>query len=154
MQGKFKPNRPDKYKGDTDSIFWRSSWELVLMKFLDNTPEVLAWNSEEVQIPYYDPVKGKSRRYFMDFKCWVKTHDGSVKIILIEVKPKSQTRPPRNTGKKSEKTLLLEKTTWITNQAKWKAAKEYCDKQGWLFKIITEDELFSGIDKGYKRKKK
>jgi len=31
--------------------------------------------------------------------------------------------------------------TWGVNQAKWKAAKEYCEKKGWEFRILTEKEL-------------
>jgi hypothetical protein len=31
--------------------------------------------------------------------------------------------------------------TWGVNDAKWKAAREYCDKKGWSFEIFTEKEL-------------
>jgi hypothetical protein len=31
--------------------------------------------------------------------------------------------------------------TWGVNQAKWKAAMEFCADRKWVFKLITEDEL-------------
>jgi hypothetical protein len=32
-------------------------------------------------------------------------------------------------------------TTWGVNEAKWKAAKEFCFNRGWKFQIFTEKEL-------------
>ena len=59
---------------------------------------------------------------------------------MIEVKPKKQTRPPiRKT--KPTKSYIYECTTYAVNQAKWKAAKDWCDDRKIEFKIITEDEL-------------
>lgn len=31
--------------------------------------------------------------------------------------------------------------TWGVNEAKWKAAEEYCKDRGWKFIIMTEHEL-------------
>ena len=54
---------------------------------------------------------------------------------------------------KQPKTLLInglssflskkEKLTWIVNVAKWKAAELYCQKHNFVFKLLTEKELFS-----------
>jgi hypothetical protein len=30
---------------------------------------------------------------------------------------------------------------WVKNQAKWKAAKEYCDDRNYEFRIMTEVDL-------------
>jgi len=32
--------------------------------------------------------------------------------------------------------------TWITNKAKWDAARRVSEAKGWEFKILTEDDLF------------
>jgi hypothetical protein len=32
--------------------------------------------------------------------------------------------------------------TWGVNEAKWKAAQEYCLDRGWVFQIMTEKQLF------------
>jgi hypothetical protein len=61
--------------------------------------------------------------------------------MLLEVKPKQQTKEPKVQKRKS-KQYITEVTTWAVNQAKWKYAKEYCLDRGWEFKILTEEEIF------------
>lgn len=148
MKGKFTPKNPDKYAGNVNKITFRSSWEHVFMRFCDSTPGVLKWSSEETIIPYFDPVTQAHRKYYMDFSMMVTTPNGP-KHILVEIKPYKQTIKPRANKNKSEKTMITEAATWLTNDAKWKAAREYCQTIGWGFQIITENELFGGIDKGY-----
>ena len=36
---------------------------------------------------------------------------------------------------------MRESFEYIKNQAKWSAAKQYCDDKGMQFKIITEKDL-------------
>ena len=160
VSGKYKPQNPGKYRGDVDKITFRSSWELSFMRWADSTPEILAWESERTIIQYFDPTtldefgRPKPRRYFMDFLAIVKKADGSIKTILIEIKPYKQTIRPRRVASKSEKTMDDEYKTWMKNQAKWAAAKELCRQKNWEFVVITEKTLFAGIDKGFKAKKK
>lgn len=153
LKGKFTPNNPKKYVGDLDKITYRSSWERAFMSWCDNTPEIIGWSSETAVVPYFDPVAQKARRYYIDFKILTKRSDGSFKVTLIEIKPYKQTIKPRPNKRKSEKTVMMEQATWITNKAKWTAAKAYAAQRGWEFKIITEKEIFGGIDKGYPAKK-
>lgn len=136
-QGWFKPKNPQKYKGDPTNIQYRSGWELKLMAYLDNHPEILQWSSEEIVIPYRSPKDNRVHRYFPDF--WIKKTDGSVSII--EVKPLKEVKEPVATPKKRKGTFLREVITYGINQAKWKAAKEYCFERGWNFQVITEKEL-------------
>jgi len=110
------------------------------MVYCDNEPNVLEWSSEEVVIPYISPVDGKYHRYFPDFKIKIKTKSGQVKTHLIEVKPLAQTVPPVKKSRITPK-YITEVTTWGVNQAKWKAAEEFCDLQGWEFTKMTEKEL-------------
>jgi hypothetical protein len=67
--------------------------------------------------------------------------DGSIKTMLLEVKPKAQTLEPK-VPKRRTKRFISEVMTYGVNQAKWKAAREYCEFKGWEFQIITETELF------------
>ena len=138
-KGKFKPINPNKYAGDVKNIIFRSLWERRFMKYCDTNRNVIAWNSEEVVIPYKSPIDGKYHRYYPDFLIRIKSSDDTKKTILIEVKPKKETRPP----KKRKKTVryLQEVKTWGVNEAKWKAAEEYCKDRKWEFKILTEDHL-------------
>lgn len=140
MKGFFRPTNPQKYKGDSTSIVYRSSWELKFMMYLDKHPEVLSWGSEEIIIPYRSPIDNKVHRYFPDFIVTKLNREGKRETILIEVKPEHQTKPPKRQSKPTKR-YLTEVTTWGVNEAKWKAANEYCKDRGWTFHIFTEREL-------------
>lgn len=140
LQGKYIVRNPEKYIGDHKNVIYRSSWELKVLSWLDNNTNVVSFSSEELVIPYVSPVDGRWHRYFPDFLIKVRTKDGSLKTILIEVKPKKQTQEPVK-KKRITKQYINEVATWGVNQAKWKAAKEYCDDRKWEFKLITEDHL-------------
>jgi hypothetical protein len=127
---------------------------MAFMGWCDSTPAVLAWSSETVIIPYFDPVKNCERKYFMDFRIVTKQADGSVKVTLVEIKPYKQTIKPRATYNKSDKTILTERLEYATNSAKWAAAEKFCEALGWNFVKITEKELFGGIDRGFQAPKK
>lgn len=138
--GRFTPSNPQKYIGDYKNIIYRSSWECMCMSWFDRNPDILSWGSEEVIVPYKSPVDGRWHRYFPDFVVKVKTKDNKMKTMMIEVKPKKQTEPPEQ-RKRITKQYITEVATWGVNQAKWKAATEYCLDRGWEFKIITEQHL-------------
>ena len=143
-KGKFKPKNRAKYKGDHTAITYRSLWELRFMRYLDTTASVLKWSSEEIVIPYRSPIDGRRHRYFPDFWVRVKTSEGLVKESLIEVKPKAQCSPPKGAPPKDRRKrgrFIREVKTWGINEAKWKAAKAYCDDRKWGWKILTEDDL-------------
>lgn len=146
-QGFFKPNNPHKYKGDPTNIVYRSSWELRLFGYLDMHPNVIKWSSEEFFIPYKSPIDGRWHRYFPDVYVEQINKDGKKQTVLIEIKPDAQTRPPDMKNKttpkgKISRRFLNEVKTWGTNEAKWKAAQEYCIDRGWIFQIMTEKHLF------------
>ena len=138
--GKFTPDNPQKYIGDYKNIIYRSSWECKFMSWLDKNPNIISWCSEELIIPYVSPSDGKVHRYFPDFVVKIKTKDGSTKTMVVEVKPKKQTKEPEK-QKRMTKQYIQEVVTWGVNQAKWKAATEYCLDRGWEFKVITEVDL-------------
>ncbi len=146
-QGKFRPKNPHKYKGDSSNIIYRSSWELKLFNYLDQHPSVQKWSSEEFFIPYISPIDGKWHRYFPDVYVEQINTNGKKQTVLIEVKPDAQTRPPELKNRLTTKgnisrRYLNEVKTWGTNEAKWKAAQEFCVDRGWTFQILTEKQLF------------
>jgi hypothetical protein len=140
VQGKFNPKLPEKYKG-TFPIIYRSSMELKSMRWMDNNPNVLKWTSETVIIPYTSPADGKIHRYFTDLSCEMKMKDGTIKKLIIEVKPERQTVPPTESSKKKRKTIIYERYNYAINCAKWEAAKNWCNKKGYIFLILTEKHL-------------
>ena len=140
MKGRYKPLNPKKYKGDPTNIIYRSSWERRCMIYFDRTPNILEWQSEEFFIPYKSPVDGKIHRYFPDFKIKVMNKHKDIDSIIIEVKPFKQTQPPVIQTRKTKR-YLTEVTTFLKNEAKWKAALNFCKDRKWKFQIITEKEL-------------
>ena len=138
--GKFTPKNPQKYIGDYNNIVYRSSWECKVMDWLDRNDSIISWASEELIIPYISPADNKFHRYFPDFLVKAKTRDGKFKTILIEVKPKKQTLPPEP-KKRVTKQYINEVVTYGVNQAKWKAATEFCLDRGWEFRVMTEEHL-------------
>lgn len=147
MKGYFKPLNPGKYKGDPTQIVYRSSWELQYMRELDMLANVIEWSSEETVIRYPDPFHlYKYRRYFVDFKVKLRMPDGKIITRLIEIKPHAQTIPPKIT-KTKRGSISKPYYTYVINQSKWKAAKEYCDKRGWEFSVITEKHVPSWVKK-------
>lgn len=137
---KYKPINPEKYDGDPTNIICRSSWEIRFASWCDKNPSVLSWKSEEVIIPYVCPTDNRVHRYFVDFMVKVKTKSGATRSYLVEIKPYMQTLPPKYPGKRTKR-YLTESLTFMKNQAKWEAARNYCKTRDVEFLIITEHEL-------------
>lgn len=143
-KGRFKCKNPNKYAGDSNNIVYRSGMELRFMSWLDNHPDIIKWASEEMSVQYYDPVTRKKRRYFPDMVVQRRGIDGSVVTIMIEIKPASQSKPPKMAkvpSLKAKRRYGKAVKTWATNQAKWKAACEFCEDQGWTFQVLNEKHL-------------
>lgn len=138
-QGIFKPKNPNKYIGSTP--VYRSMLELKAFRYLDNNPNVLTWSSESVVIPYISPADGKMHRYFVDLVAKLKSKDGTIKKLLIEIKPEKQTLPPVDTGRKKQSTILYERYHFAVNSAKWEAARSWCGQKGFTFIILNEKHL-------------
>ena len=141
-KGIFQPKNASKYRGNPSNIVYRSGWELKLMIHLDSHPDVLEWASEEIIIPYRSPLDGKIHRYFPDFYVKKRNPEGIIEKVLIEVKPAAQVKQPViQESKKPSRKYIKEVATYAVNQAKWKAAEEYCLDRQWKFMLMTEKEL-------------
>ena len=141
LQGKFRPENPDKYKGDPSNIVYRSSWERIFCNWCDKNDKITKWQSEEKAIPYYDPVAQKNRRYFPDFIIQFERKDGVMMTEMIEIKPQKQIDGPPKNPKRRTKAWMNAVQTYITNQAKWEAACSYCEDRGMSFRLISEKHL-------------
>lgn len=138
-QGRYLPSYPKKYRGDSTNIIYRSLWERKFMVYCDLNDHILEWASEEIAIPYKSPIDNRWHRYYPDFYVKIKNNDG-VKVYIIEVKPKKQTVPPKPPKRKT-KQYINEVFAYTRNQAKWKAAYEWCLDRKYEFKVLTEIEL-------------
>tara|TARA_B100001939_G_scaffold136824_2_gene118816 strand:+ start:2520 stop:2957 length:438 start_codon:yes stop_codon:yes gene_type:complete len=140
-KGKYKPEYPKKYKGDPTNIIYRSLWERKFMRYCDLNESVHQWQSEEIIIPYKSPIDNRIHRYFPDFFIKYTDRNGKRRSVVIEVKPKRQLKMPEKNPRKRTKAWAHDVHNWVINQAKWKAAEEYCADRQYEFKIMTEDDL-------------
>ena len=139
-KGRYRVVNPAKYNGDITNIIYRSLWELKFMKWCDTNPSVIEWGSETVIVPYISPLDKKVHRYFVDFYIKVKTKTGEIEKFLIEIKPERFTKPP-DIPKKKTKRFIDEVFQYGVNEAKWKAAFEFCKDRKMKFMVLTEKDL-------------
>lgn len=142
-QDYYEVQRPEKYLGDVNNVFYRSSWELEAFKFCDNNPNVLKWSSEEIVIPYAVPTNNggvRPAKYYPDIYMEYRDANGKTHKDLIEIKPKKQTKPSRSRNPKNK---MYENQVYAKNQLKWEAARAWCGKNGITFRILTENEQFN-----------
>ena len=139
--GRYHIINSKKYVGDPSKIFYRSLWERKFMVYCDNSEAIIEWGSEEIVIPYLSAWDNKMHRYFPDFYIKVRQADGSVKRMIIEVKPKKQCKPPEKNPKRKTKKWYTEVKQWGVNSSKWKYAEKFCKMNDMEFKILTEDHL-------------
>lgn len=150
-QGTYIVKNKEKYIGKS-APYYRSSWELKFCEMCDNHPNIVAWASEPIAIKYPHPFKRTMSNYIPDFFVVYVTAKGKRMSELIEIKPYSQTNPKYAKSEYDKEQLAI-------NSAKWKAALQYCAKQGIRFKVITEKNIFkntkysNNIKKPGRRKK-
>ena len=135
-KGLYRPTNPKKYVGNTKQIVYRSLLERKFMHYCDLNDDITYWASEELPIRYYNPLDKKYHRYFPDFI--IKTTNDDK--FIIEIKPSRQIEKPK-TPKRKTKSYMRESFNYIKNQAKWQAARKYCDDMNMKFKLITEKDL-------------
>lgn len=134
--GRFIPKNPKKYVGrSVNNIMFRSSWELYFLKWLDSNDAVLRWGSEELAIPYVSPVDNRVHRYFPDMIIMYRDNTGAVRKEIIEIKPyKESVETPRMTARDAQALQV--------NKAKWIAAAQWAERNGAVFRVMTEKTLF------------
>lgn len=110
-------------------IIYRSSYERKFIVWLENSNKVKSWGSECICIPYYY-IDNSTHRYYPDY--FVELIDGTK--MVVEIKPHNQTKKPKTDNSWAYK-------EYVKNMCKWKAAKEFCEKKGYQFKILTEKTI-------------
>ena len=127
---------------EDEDIFleYKSSLELKAIRYADCNKHIIKFALEPFAIKYLSPKDGKIHRYYIDMFLEFSTGDK----ILVEIKPKSQTVPPKKPKKDTEKTRLRYQSdlmTYAVNSAKWKAAREFAAKNKMTFTILTDEIL-------------
>lgn len=140
LKGKYIPLHPEKYRGKKIPEY-KSALELRMMRYLDKNPSILEWTYEPMAIDYFDALRKKNRKYYLDFIAKIHVGGGFTKTTLIEVKSQKETVQPQKTSRMSDKTYREAMKVWITNTSKWKAAKKYARSRNYDFVIISEAQL-------------
>ena len=133
-QGVYKPLNPKKYVGKGYPRY-RSGWEWAFFQFCDNNEAVLEWASEAISIKYLHPITGKVTSYVPDIFMRYRTKNNKVCTEIIEIKPKKQTTMQEARNERDKIVVAI-------NMAKWAAARAFCQKNGLVFRVLTEDQLF------------
>jgi hypothetical protein len=134
-QGKYVPKNPQKYIGKNVPTY-RSGWELTFMNFCDTNDNIIYWASEVMKIPYRHPFTGKPTIYIPDFFVVYENKRGIKVAEVVEIKPKKQSIIESKVASAKDRMVVA------INHSKWAAAKAYCQSQGFVFRVITEDDIF------------
>ena len=138
-------------------LYYRSSWEQKIMIWLDLNSKITKWGAECLQIPYQmthfenGDSKVKSHVYHVDFYYEMRTDDGVLRQVVVEVKPKKEyqmvlaltegrLQVPEK-GTKKLKNFEYDLKMAYKNKNKWETMISWCNKKGYDFIIITEDNL-------------
>jgi hypothetical protein len=138
-KGKFLPKNPTKWFKPT-KIIYRSGIEFRYFTYFDNHPDVTYIGSENVIVPYFDPVKCKMRKYYVDLIVTFTDKYNKQKTILIEIKSSQEAKAPKK-QKRITESYKNRVESWSTNTAKWQAASAYAEAHGWIFKVFTEKDI-------------
>ena len=138
-KGRFSPKNPGKWI-TPKRIIYRSSIEQRFFSTFDLSKSVIRIASEKVVVPYFDKVKNKQRRYYVDLIIQFVDKNNEVHTKLIEIKSSSESHEPKK-PKRITESYKSAVATWITNSCKWNAATKYAEDRGWSFSVITEQDL-------------
>ena len=138
-QGFFVPRHPAKCMNimemaEPNAMVFRSGWEKQFFEKCDESNGIIRWGSEIVKILYRNPIKYKMSLYVPDVYIEYLSPDKKLHKMLIEIKPRNQT-------KLSETTNGYDKLQFAINQMKWASAIEFCKKRGIEFKVMGANEL-------------
>ena len=134
-QGKYTPKNPQKYIGKNVPTY-RSGWELTFMTFCDGNDSILYWACESMRIPYKHPLTGKPTIYVPDFFVVYENKRGQKVAEVVEIKPKKQSIIESKVASAKDRAIVA------INHSKWIAASAYCKAQGFVFRVLTEDDIF------------
>lgn len=153
-QGLFIPENKEKLikANGKGGVYYRSGLEHKFMIYLDRNSNVQRWCSELIRIPYmmnkWDSTKQDTTKsehgYYPDFYYEMIGRDGNLSRVVVEIKPSSETQPPilkENYTSNQLKNYEYALKMYAKNMDKWRHAIEYCQRKGFEFVVITEEQI-------------
>jgi hypothetical protein len=147
-KGLYVPKNVQKIIGNPEKITYRSGWERQVFMEFDSNPAIIAWGSEQVEIPYKHPLKNRWTVYIPDLIVVYMDKHGTKHVEMMEIKPLKETPGYRRKSVRTGKEMKLTEHDQIAqavNAYKWAAAQHYCKKRGWAFRVLTEENLFGRV---------
>lgn len=121
-------------------VQYKSGLERIAFCYADMNPKIKFFSVEPFNIQYIKPTDNKIHRYYIDMFLEFVTGDK----FLVEIKSYNETIPPEKPRVNTARSVIRYKNaveTYMINQAKWKSAREFAEKRGMRFIILTENEL-------------
>lgn len=133
-QGIYTIKNLEKYVGKKQPHY-RSSWEFTFCLFCDQNPSVINWASEPFMIPYRHPFTGKNTVYIPDFLILYVDKNQVQHREVIEIKPSKETTMENARSTRDRAAVAV-------NWAKWSAARAWCQQQGLVFRVVSENDIY------------
>jgi len=133
-QGIYTIKNLKKYVGKRQPHY-RSSWEFTFCLFCDQNPSVINWASEPFMIPYRHPFTGKNTVYIPDFLIFYVDKNQVQHREVIEIKPSKETTMENARSTRDRAAVAV-------NLAKWSAARAWCQQQGLVFRVVSENDIY------------
>lgn len=146
-QGYYQPKNINKYNGEFP-IIYRSSWERKFCHWCDYNEYVISWMSEPFYVNYFNILDKKFHKYYPDFYFRIKRYSDkdsdeyTIENYVVEIKPKSQLKKPKEPKRKSVKSLRNYKhayETYIRNLCKTESLKKLSKDRNFKLMLLTED---------------
>jgi len=99
--------------------------EAYFVCLCDYEHEVIAIEEQPETIRYQIDGRGRWYRYTPDFRVIRRKSNGATQVQIVEVKPEALVDTP-------------------PNRRKWAAAREWCLERGFVFLIVTREEILVG----------
>ena len=112
----------------------------------DTHPNIIRWASENIRIPYRNPITNKVANYVPDFMIQYQDKHGNQRTELVEIKPSGQTLL-------ENARTLAEKQQVVINSAKWASAQAWCEQRGIRFRVVNEEHIFATKQKRVAKKR-
>ncbi len=142
--GRFVLQNQNKYIGIGRNPIYKSALEARAFSWLDTNNKVKRWGYEIIRIPYFLPFDSKLHKYHVDIYAEIVNNQNTIVKFIAEIKSTGDFKTPgplKVNSRKSRRNHRLATLTYIKNQCKWKAAKQYAAQSGMRFIFLTEKDL-------------
>jgi hypothetical protein len=150
--GFYTIQNPSKYFGEKKELKYKSGLEERVFYYCDNNLNVIKWGYEVIKIEYLKPIfenwqlhHVEKHNYIPDLYLEIKENSGNIVKYLVEIKSKSDTIPPKQPSRMTQKALLqyqFKAQTYACNSNKWKSAEKWCKNNGIVWKLLTDDKIW------------